>query len=98
VRIVQEALRNIEKHAHARTASVRVVDDASAPGMLLVEVVDDGESFDPTAVSSATFGLTSIRERAAELGGTVEIRSAPSTTLRVRLRPRFESEWAAARR
>jgi signal transduction histidine kinase len=98
VRIVQEALRNIEKHAHARTASVRVVDDASAPGMLLVEVVDDGESFDPTAVNSATFGLTSIRERAAELGGSVEIRSAPSTTLRVRLRPRFESEWEAAAR
>jgi signal transduction histidine kinase len=98
VRIVQEALRNIEKHAHARTASVRVVDDPSAPGMLLVEVVDDGESFDPTAVNSATFGLSSIRERAAELGGSVEIRSAPSTTLRVRLRPRFESEWEAAAR
>ena len=98
VRIVQEALRNIEKHAHARSASLRVVEDNAAPGMLLIEVVDDGESFDPYATSSASFGLTSIRERAVRQGGSVEIRSAPSTTLRVRLRPDFETEWDAATR
>jgi signal transduction histidine kinase len=98
VRIVQEALRNIEKHAHARTASLRVVEDVSVPGMLLIEVVDDGESFDPAAVISAGFGLTSIRERAAERGGSVEIRTAPATALRVRLMPSFESEWDAAHR
>jgi signal transduction histidine kinase len=96
VRIVKEALRNISKHARARTASLRIVEDANAPGMLLIEVVDDGESFDPEAASSASFGLTSIRERAAEHGGSVELRSAPSTTLRVRMRPTFESEWEAA--
>jgi signal transduction histidine kinase len=98
VRIVQEALRNIEKHAHARTASLRVVEDVSAPGMLLIEVADDGESFDPAAVISAGFGLTSIRERAAQRGGSVEIRTAPDTALRVRLMPSFESEWDAAHR
>ena len=96
VRIVQEALRNIEKHAHARTASLRVVEDVSVPGMLLIEVADDGESFDPAAVISAGFGLTSIRERAAERGGSVEIRTAPATALRVRLMPSFE--WDAAHR
>ena len=98
VRIVQEALRNIEKHAHARTASLRVVEDVSAPGMLLIEVADDGASFDPAAVISAGFGLTAIRERAAERGGSVEIRTAPATALRVRLMPSFESEWDAAHR
>jgi signal transduction histidine kinase len=96
VRIVKEALRNISKHARARTAALRIVEDVTAPGMLLIEVVDDGESFDPEAASSASFGLTSIRERAAEHGGSVELRSAPSTTLRVRMRPTFESEWEAA--
>lgn len=96
VRVVQEALRNIEKHSHARTASVRVVEDAAAPGMVLIEVVDDGDSFDPGTAGTAGFGLTSIRERAAEYGGSVEIRTVPSTTLRVRLRPSFESEWDAA--
>ena len=96
VRIVQEALRNIEKHARARTATLRVVEDASAPGTLLIEVTDDGVSFDPGAVGSAGFGLTSIRERATEHGGSVDIRATPGTTLRVRLYPTFESEWDAA--
>ena len=96
VRVVQEALRNIEKHAHARNASLRVGEDAATPGMMLIEVADDGESFDPGGVGSSGFGLTSIRERAADHGGSVEIRTVPSTTLRVRIRPSFESEWDAA--
>jgi signal transduction histidine kinase len=98
VRIVQEALRNIEKHAHARTACLRVVGDVSASGLMLIEVADDGESFDPAATVSAGFGLTSIRERAAERGGSVELVMAPATVLRVWLRPSFESEWDAAHR
>lgn len=93
VRIVQEALRNIEKHAHARTASLRLAQDTDAPDLLLIEVIDDGESFDPAAAGAAGFGLASIRERAAENGGSVELRTVPSTTLRVRLRPSFESDW-----
>jgi signal transduction histidine kinase len=96
VRIVQEALHNIEKHAHARTAALRVTADEDAPGMLLIEVTDDGERFDPDAVSSASFGLAFIRERAAGYGGSVEVSTDPRTTLRVRLRPAFESEWDAA--
>jgi signal transduction histidine kinase len=95
-RIVQEALQNIEKHAHARTAALRITADEDAPGMLLVEVTDDGQSFDPDAVSSASFGLTFIRERAAGYGGSVEVSTDPRTLLRVRLRPAFESEWDAA--
>jgi signal transduction histidine kinase len=95
-RIVQEALHNIEKHAHAQTAALRVVADEDAPGMLLIEVTDDGQRFDPDAVSSASFGLTFIRERAAGYGGSVEVRTDPRTTLRVQLRPTFESEWDAA--
>jgi signal transduction histidine kinase len=94
VRIVQEALHNIEKHAHARTASARLRMDEQ--GMLLIEVTDDGQRFDPDAVSSASFGLTFIRERAAGYGGSVEVSADPRTTLRVRLRPVFESEWDAA--
>ncbi|WP_425424357.1 sensor histidine kinase [Streptomyces lushanensis] len=92
VRVVQEALRNIEKHAHARTAALRVVEDGAAPGTPLIEVADDGESFAPGmtgpagfglpgTAGAAGFGLTSIRERAAGHGGSVEIRtdSRPST-------------------
>jgi signal transduction histidine kinase len=96
VRIAAEALHNIEKHAHARTAALHVTADEGAPGMLLIEVTDDGQRFDPDAVSSASFGLTFIRERAAGYGGSVEVSTDPRTTLRVRLRPAFESEWDAA--
>jgi signal transduction histidine kinase len=93
VRIVQEALHNIEKHAHAKTASLSVTTD---DGMLLIEVSDDGERFDPDAVSSASFGLAFIRERAAGYGGSVDVSTQPRTTLRIRLRPAFESVWEAA--
>jgi signal transduction histidine kinase len=93
IRIVQEALHNIEKHAHARTATLSLAADPD--GMLLIEVSDDGARLDPDAVSSASFGLTFIRERAAGYGGSVAVSTDPRTTLRVRLRPDYQSEWDA---
>jgi signal transduction histidine kinase len=93
IRIVQEALHNIEKHAQARTATLRLT--VGSDSMLLIEVSDDGARLDPDAVSPASFGLNFIRERAAEYGGSVDVRSDPRTTLRVRLRPAFESAWDA---
>jgi signal transduction histidine kinase len=97
-RIVQEALRNIVKHSHARHATLRVVEDPRNPGLLLVEIIDDGKGFDPKSTGAGSFGLLSIRERALEQGGSVEIRNAPSTTLRIRMRPVYASEWDAAHR
>jgi len=98
VRIVHEALRNIVKHSHASHATLRIVDDPRNPGLLLVEIIDDGKGFDPATTGSGSFGLVSIRERALEQGGSVEIRTAPSTTLRIRMRPVYASEWDAAHR
>jgi signal transduction histidine kinase len=48
-------------------------------------VSDDGRGFDPAAVGSDHFGLRSMRGRVADLGGRLEITSAPGrgTTLRV---------------
>ncbi len=76
-RIVQEALNNVARHAHARTCVVRLrcADD----GSLHVEVVDDGVGLpvDP----KAGVGLPSMAERTAELGGTCcAERVAPSGT------------------
>ncbi|WP_155339989.1 sensor histidine kinase [Acrocarpospora corrugata] len=79
-RIVQEALTNIRKHAQATWAKVTLrLEDA-----LIVEVSDDGvglpQSPDPGV------GLGSMRERAAELGGTCTISSCQSgTTVTARL-------------
>lgn len=68
-RIASEALNNTLRHAHARTCAVTLT---GGSGTLVVEVADDGVGIAPDARSGV--GLVSLRERAAELGGTVELR------------------------
>jgi signal transduction histidine kinase len=84
LRIAQEALHNALRHARAEHVNVRLRAD---DGTLLLEVVDDGVGFDPTTaeVRSRHLGLTSMEERAARLGGRVEIASAPGAGTTVRL-------------
>ncbi|MFD1946792.1 sensor histidine kinase [Nocardioides aestuarii] len=81
-RIAAEALTNVARHAAATHASVTLTRDADA---LLVEVVDDGRGIDPDA--QAGVGMLSLRERAAELGGTTEVTCPPAggTVVRARL-------------
>jgi signal transduction histidine kinase len=81
-RIAQEALHNIVKHAHARTVTLRL---ARQDGELLLEIGDDGRGFDSSEPFPGHFGLLSMRERAAELGGTCSIDSAPSQGTRLRV-------------
>jgi signal transduction histidine kinase len=74
-RIVQEALHNALRHAHADEAVVRMewLDDR-----LRVTIRDNGSGFDPEQAASPTsLGLLSMRERAAAIGGTLEIASRP---------------------
>ncbi len=78
VRIVQEALSNVRKHAHARAATVRIRGDA---GTVEVEVDDDGQGFEfdrPRRTGWPHFGLQTMRERAEAIGGTFAIESSPS--------------------
>lgn len=79
-RVVQEALTNVIKHARATSVTVRVWRDARA---VSCEVRDDGIGFEPGP--TAGLGLLGIRERAAALGGSVEITAVPGdgTTLSV---------------
>jgi PAS domain S-box-containing protein len=81
-RIVQEALTNVARHAAASRASVRV--RASAE-ILSVEVEDGGAGFDPARASAEerTAGLAGMQERAAALGGTLRIDSAPEEGTRI---------------
>jgi len=73
-RIVQEALANVVRHAHARTCVVGLrFEDESA--LLGVEIRDDGVGLG--GPGHAGVGLLSMRERAAELGGTCRIEDAP---------------------
>jgi two-component system, NarL family, sensor kinase len=80
-RIAQEALTNLARHAQARTASVLIAID----GALRLEIRDDGRGLPPDR--GAGIGLSSMRERTAELGGSFELHSPPGggTTVSVRL-------------
>ncbi|MER6737394.1 sensor histidine kinase [Streptomyces puniciscabiei] len=84
LRACQEALTNARRHAGSSTrVEVRL---GYADGTLTLSVRDDGCGFDPAAVRTG-YGLAGLRARAAEVGGTAAVRSAPGdgTTVTVRL-------------
>ena len=80
MRIVDEALHNALQHAHAQHIRVRLTNDG-------IEVTDDGVGFEPEKpeLRSHHLGLTSMEERAGELGATIEIRSRPGAGTTVKL-------------
>jgi signal transduction histidine kinase len=84
LRIVHEALHNALRHARPEQVNVSLTEDG---GTLAVAVTDDGVGFEPARAElrSKHLGLTSMEERARELGGRLEIRSAPGTGTTVRL-------------
>jgi signal transduction histidine kinase len=86
LRIVQEALTNVRKHAAAQRVLVRFERDAEG---LAVTVEDDGRGFDPTQPDEPGdwphFGRRTIRQRAAAVGGTVRWDSAPGRGTRLRV-------------
>ena len=71
-RVLQEALTNVARHAGARSVNVRLVRGA---GAVELRVQDDGAGFKPG--NSGRLGLRGMRERAALLGGSVEVGSEP---------------------
>lgn len=85
LRIVQEALANVRRHAAAEQVSIR----ASIVGDTLdLSIADDGRGFslaDRASDGRPRFGLQTMTERASAIGGTLRIESAPGegTTVRV---------------
>ena len=75
LRIAQEALVNVEKHARANEVRVTwSIDDRC--GLLVVS--DDGRGFDPSkGIRGSAYGLVGMRERAASVGATLEVSSEP---------------------
>jgi signal transduction histidine kinase len=82
-RIAQEALTNVARHAHAKTCRVRLSVDRDA-GVLEVEITDDGAGIPEERVAGV--GLSSMRERAEELGGTLEVEPESEGGTRVHAR------------
>jgi PAS domain S-box-containing protein len=88
-RIMQEAVNNIEKHAHAREVRLRIAFHGDS---IVLKIQDDGRGFDSKRGKAGKgkwrgIGLTNMRERAEFLGGTCTVESAPKrgTTITVRV-------------
>ena len=87
-RIIQEALKNIVKHANADTASVNIRKDSHS---VLLRIEDDGNGFDVASiqnrhVTDRGLGLAAMDERGRMLGGTLEIQSTPGRGTCISLR------------
>jgi signal transduction histidine kinase len=93
LRIIQEALANIRKHARARDAwiSFRKLDGSK----LEMVVRDNGQGFEPGASqdhsSRKSFGLASMRERVESLGGEMTLDSHPGAGTRIAISIPFKS-------
>ena len=73
LRVCQEALANVRKHAGARQVRVRL---CYAGATVRLTVTDDGKGFDPGGATGG-YGLKGMRDRVSQVGGTVEVASVP---------------------
>ncbi|WP_158891210.1 sensor histidine kinase [Amycolatopsis anabasis] len=78
LRVTQEALSNVAKHAHASRAGITL---SYMEDQVTLDVRDDGTGFDPNARAGSNpgggFGLTGMRHRVQRLAGTLDIESEP---------------------
>ncbi|MFE2443301.1 sensor histidine kinase [Streptomyces melanosporofaciens] len=82
-RIAQESLHNIAKHSQARNVRLHLLNE---PGAVTLTVADDGVGFDCKGSFPGHLGLLSMRERAREVGGTLNVDSRPGQGSRIRAR------------
>ena len=80
LRIADEALFNVSRHAHARSVSITVVYGVEA---LVLRIIDDGIGIAPAIIAkggvAGHFGLVGMRERAAKIGGQLAITPGPAS-------------------
>ncbi len=91
LRVAREAVHNVKKHAGANHLSVQL---EYGPAEIALEVRDDGRGFVPGVDLNSDqgrdgpghYGLTGMKERAAAIGGKLEVTSEPGAGTTVRLR------------
>lgn len=84
IRIIREALSNIERHARASSASIDISIDAWQA--VTVRIADNGKGFDPRHTPTNHFGVNIMHDRTQILDGRLEIDSAPGRGTVVTLR------------
>ena len=83
VRVIQEALTNVRRHARAKRCWIRL---GQCDGSLRIAVEDDGRGFEPAHLDPENhqhLGLRIMRQRVERLGGRLEIDSAPGRGTRL---------------
>ncbi|WP_191016874.1 sensor histidine kinase [Treponema zioleckii] len=93
LRIIQEALNNVQAHAKADETSVvirRISGQQKAGDLIRIMIFDDGQGFDSTkqltpADAASHFGMSGMEMRAKLLDGTLTVNSSPDTGTEVRL-------------
>jgi two-component system sensor histidine kinase UhpB len=89
-RVLQEALTNILRHAHATEVEIRIEESG---GELALDLVDNGRGIEPGApLDTGTLGLIGMQERASLVGGSVAVGAASGGGTRVSVRVPL-SEW-----
>ncbi|MEU0804413.1 sensor histidine kinase [Streptomyces sp. NPDC005970] len=78
LRCMQESLANIRKHSDASTVGVLL---SASPGVVELEITDDGHGF--VVEDARGFGLDGMRRRLAELDGELTVTSSPGEGTRV---------------
>jgi signal transduction histidine kinase len=74
-RVVQEALTNLSKYAHAKQVWITLAPAVGQPGAMAVSVRDDGVGFAVDAARSSAFGLLGMRFRVEAEGGSLRVTS-----------------------
>lgn len=86
LRVIQEAMSNARKHGQARTIGIRIENEGMTAR---ITVSDDGQGMTPgtdNGPAAGHFGITFMRERMAEVGGSLDVSSQPGEGTRVVLR------------
>jgi signal transduction histidine kinase len=77
LRVMREAMHNVVKHARARSVQMQM---EFSHERCLIAVQDDGRGFDPEQTEPAGHGLKNMRDRAREMGGTMQLFASSSGT------------------
>lgn len=83
-RIIQEAMSNAMRHSQAERLDIRLLQ--REPGMVRLSIRDNGVGFDMTVEKLTSYGFVSMRERVNEIGGSIDIITAPGQGTRIEIR------------
>lgn len=83
-RVFRESLMNVARHAHAGKVGASLSWDGDT--VVILEIEDNGQGFDPKKIGAGHYGLRFMKERVEELGGTFHLETEPLRGTRIKVR------------